>query len=293
MRALTLLAVLTSIGAARVAAQYAPDTTHRLVSDVFISIGGQAETGGRVWPEDGSGQASGSSLFSADLSDHQGYRHDVIAVQGGPAFHVALGLTLKENRARGTSTKLRAGVGFAQYVTPQKDYQRTERFPYDTLTSSGSGAYVYLDSVSTSTYFFENEHQRLGIDLALLFVKDFPGHWMLYGGFGATFGGTLAGVSTAIHRTENYIEGVEGTNYNNDNTRTEVETMRTKSTFFVNTQIPLGIGYRLAKRHPFWRSLILTMEMQPAITIGGEPANDQTVRAGFNFLWGLRVDLNQ
>jgi hypothetical protein len=293
MRALTLLAVLLSIGAARVAAQYVPDTMRRsCISDVFLSLGGQAEGGGWISLNEIRESAPGSELLSSDLSDHN--MDWAQTGQGAFAFHAQTGITLREDRARGTSTKFRAGVGFAQFFSPTITLRRSNYFPYDTLISSGTGEYTYLDSVSTSRYHIDHSHQRIGVDLAMLFVKDFPGHWMLYGGVGATAGITLGGVTEIEHVTENYVEGTWQENYH-DGVRYKVdqERIRTDGSFFVNAHLPLGVGYRLAKRHPFWRSLLLTMEMQPALTIGGVPTNAEHVRAGFNFLFGLRVDLDQ
>jgi hypothetical protein len=168
MRVLTLLVVLSSLGASHLFAQYAPDTTHRCIGDVFVAMGGQAEGGGWISLQEIRDGAPGSVLLDRDLSDHD---HDLgVTGQGAFVFNTALGLNLREDQIRGTSVKLRMGLSFAQFFTGTTTLWRTQYFPHDTLVSSGTGDYTYIDSVSKSTYDIQHRHQRIGLDVAVLFV---------------------------------------------------------------------------------------------------------------------------
>jgi len=289
MRTVSLLLALALLTSLRLNAQHPVDTTGRkLVRDVFVSAGGLVEGGGWVTRGEVLGGAPGSTMLQGGLPDHT-FEHGP-AVLGGGLLHASIGLTLKENRAKGSSMKLRTGLGMAWVGGASSSFERTERFPYDTLTSSGSGGTLYADSVSRSTYDIRHTHQRIGLDIDLLFVKDFPGHWMLYGGAGVSVGTTLGGITRVEHRTSRYIETL-------DNGRdqgvyvTEDESVRTSGVFFTNIHVPLGVGFRFARRNPFWRSLVLTWETRPGITIGGEPTNTPGPRPGISFLLGMRVDL--
>jgi len=291
MRTSLLLPALLLLGAQRLSAQHVPDSAGRkLVSDVFVSGGGLLESGGWITRDEVLGGAPGSVLLQGGLPDHQLERGP--AMQGAAMLHAALGLTLKDNRAKGTSVKLRTGLSMAWAGNAGASFSRTERFPHDTLTSSGTDEQVIIDSVFSSTYDIRHTHQRVGLDIDLLFVKDFPGHWMLYGGAGVSVGTTLGGVTRIRHSTERYIDDVSG-GHGRGTFDHEVESVRTDAAFFTNVHVPLGVGFRFARRNPFWRSLVLTWETRPGVTIGGEPANIPGVRPGVSFLLGLRVDLTK
>lgn len=184
---------------------------------------------------------------------------------------------------------------FHQFNGRASPLVKETRTPYDTLSSSGSGTMVVLDSVVRSTYEMEHTFSRVGVEAAMIFLKAYPGRWTLYGGAGAGLQVAFDGRVRIEHRLERSTEpDVSGAASGaRRDVRMEREDLRTRDAIMGTVFFPLGVTYRLGKRRPFWRAMNLGYELRPGLVFGGVPEVDPGLRGTFGFHFGLRVDLRE
>ncbi len=276
-------------------AQYVPDTAaaRKRFTDVFLYSGGMPDPAYAATIGDWRLLAPNSTLLARDLSDHE-------ELTGGQQMIGAFGASVcVDLRKAGPVTRsgayLRLGFHFMQHAGEGIDLRKETYSPYDTLTSAQTGQVTYIDSVVTSWYSFEHRYSQLALDAAVIYLKEYPRHWSLYGGGGLQVGTSFAGKVSVHHSVERDVSprfiGDQGRPTNEGSLRSESEEFRTRSDVFIAAYVPLGVSYRLGLKRPFWRAMNLCYEMRPMLWLGGAPELDAGPQVGVAHYFGWRVDL--
>lgn len=291
-KAIALFAASMLCGASQ--AQYVPDTTAiPLVSDVFVLGGSQVERDHVMGLLQWRSLLPNSELLKRDLSGYgreRGFGRN-LAAAGLFSVHASFRLGGAE-RAKRSGAYLRTGFSYQAHGGTGMSLSRYDRVPYDTLTSSQTGNITLVDSVYSSRYDITHRYQQVMLDASVIFMKEFPRRWALYGGAGAAVGGAFGGIGRVEYQEDRYVShysGSGGRGFGID--ADEEEEFRTKDDFVLVLYAPLGVSYRMGRRHVFWRALNLCYEMRPSLSFGGVPEVQPGPRAAWGHLFGLRVDL--
>lgn len=290
-KTIALLAASLLCGASN--AQYVPDTVAiPLVSDVFVLGGSQVERDYVLGLMQWRTLLPNSEMLERDLSGYgleRGFGRD-LGLAGMFSVHASFRLGGAE-RVKRSGAYLRAGFSYQAHVGTSMSLWQYERVPYDTLTSAQTGNITLVDSVYSNRYDITHRYQQLMLDASVIFMKEFPRRWALYGGAGAAVGGAFGGVGRVEYQEDRYTthlgSGMRGFGIDPD----EVEEFRTKDDLVLVLYAPLGVSYRLGRRHAFWRALNLCYEMRPSLALGGVPEVQPGPRTAWGHLFGLRVDL--
>ena len=281
-------------------AQYEPDTLKPLplVCDVFILPGGQAESMYAVGIEQWRTLAPGSALLADDLSDHiYDNRRDLNLSRAG-LFAASISFRLGgPARVKRSGAYLRAGFAFQQHAGNDLRLRKETRVPFDTLISSQTGTSTFIDSLTISSYDLSHEYSQLALDGSVIFMKEFPKRWTLYGGGGVQVGFAFDGRAQVRHsverRTDPRIVSIGPLGGSSDAIATEQEEFGTKDDLCFALYTPLGVTHRLGKKRAFWRALNLCYELRPTFSVGGVPELDPGARVVVGQYFGLRADLAQ
>ena len=278
-------------------AQYEPDTLKPLpfVTDVFILPGGQLEDMYAVGLDQWRKLAPNSQLLAQDLG---GYRSDLRGSRdGAQAMGLAMSIGLRlggPSRTGRSGSYLRAGFSYQSHEGNHLDLRMDTRTPYDTLTSTQTGQVIHVDSLTIRRYHMSHRYGQVALDASLIFLKEYPRRWSLYGGGGVQLGLSMAGRVQVDHTVERLIDPALSSGqgaYPGRDLEREAEEFTTKSDVCLALYVPLGVSYRLGRKSPFWRAMNLSYELRPTLAFGGVPELDAGARAGIASYFGLRVDL--
>ena len=172
----------------------------------------------------------------------------------------------------------RLGLSYRSGSLISGNVSRTDRFTFDTLTSSGGTAYT-VDSVFNNNYSMSYSTQQLHLDASLIFRTSPERRASLFGGIGV-----MAGMGINSRTAVDYYQSrgtiVNYPSYQNDNFGMYVsngamtydsETIRNKSVFGVNVYVPMGLDLRLCNRNEFWKRVHLSLEMRPGLSLISSP----------------------
>lgn len=210
-----------------------------------------------------------------------------------PLFNLNYGFRLKKNT--NLERKIRIGISYRNYSSDNNGYYYSDSNPYDTLTSSQSGEEFYIDSSYTESLFFESYGQQLGLDFAYLFYTNPNGRWSFYTGFGAELGigfnnklnivqTSYSGTSYNSNYYAPYINDYETNFY-------EEETYNQNNTYYGRLYAPIGLDFRISKKHEFWKRMHLYTEFKPMVEIKSNELKDVQFNPGFGWsTFGLRFE---
>lgn len=282
-------------------AQYEPDTLRPLplVTDVFILPGGQVESMYAVGLDQWRELAPRSELLARDLNDHMYDNRGRLG--NGPARTLGMAMSVSFRLGGATRTSrsgayLRAGFTYQQHRGTDLQLRKETRVPFDTLSSSQTGQVTYVDSLTISRYDLSHTYGQVVLDAALIFLKEYPKRWSLYGGAGVQVGAAFDGVVRIDHTVERRLDPslVSAPGSGGSSNRTSElthEEFSTRDDVCFGAYVPLGVSYRLGRNNAFWRTVNLTYELRPSLTFGGVPELSLGARAGLSQFLGLRVDL--
>jgi len=274
------------------------ETTPKLrISDIQILGGIQNLSPIQFDLNDFNTLAPGSPFLATDFSDFSAYR---LGGYSDGMFAVTVGLSLpdKEKGNHKTNPTLRVGIFNSRSTSGGLYYSKSDYFPYDTLTSSASGQQFFIDSVHTSTYRMKNNSEYLGLTAAIQYSTNPERRVFLYGGVGIVAACSFNNVTTVENEEYSSFDNSNPT-YNNvynyypyppmSNWDSETELHENKTSTFYSAGIPLGIDFRLAKAHPFWRQIHLTWEIKPSVSLVNIPELKSYTNTGIASTWGFRV----
>ena len=208
-------------------------------------------------------------------------------LNAGGTFGASLGLSFKEKPK--SVTQLRIGVAvsgtsFNNFVS------KTDRVPYDTLTSSQTGQTVYYDSVTYRSYSMQYNARQLKLDVSLLYRMYPSARWSLYGGIGLQGGASLTAYSDITYSEYSVIEG-KTSDYNYQDNVNRTERIINKNIQEVVAYLPVGVDFRLGKRKEFLKQIHLFTELRPFVSVLNIPELGTFSGTGFQNIMGLRVTL--
>lgn len=233
--------------------------------------------------------APGSELWQQDLAS---YRKNAgtefpLGDEAEAAFACLVGL---HPFARGerTGPELRLGAYYALENPSTFELHRKTGFPYDTLTSSQTGGQYIVDSTAWDSYRAAYRMERVGIEASLVFrLGNGHSRWNLFGGVGVG-GGAVVNAHTTVEHRSGWSIGAPDDRW--EMQRNE-EDFRNGGGYWASGFLPMGVGFRLARRGDFLRHADLFLEYRPELLVlGGNALGSRTVLGGA-WLFGVRVRL--
>lgn len=230
--------------------------------------------------------APGSKLLPQDLSDH---RTNGPWTEGAELYYMGLGLH-PFAREGSDGPELRFGLLATTDLSLALRFERTQRTPYDTLTSSQTGTQYFLDSVATSQYWIEHSYRLIGVSGALVWRTN--GKLAFFGGVGVGVGLLYDARTRVMHQAWGAVEGTGSVADLPDpqNERKEEEFRNGTGGWFA-LHVPLGVDYRLHRSHQLWSRTRLFLELTPQMLFAQRPVLGQTFGLGSRILFGLRYQL--
>ena len=267
-----------------------PDSSR--LGSIYIAGGGFMAADQPLFRGDLARLAPGSPLSEEDLTDHK-FGNDRY-YDGTGVFEVSLSILPFWTTDR-SGPEVRLGLTYAGVMSQGAWLQKTERTPYDTLTSSQTGEQFFMDSVKRSTYWVDRYAERFGVNASLIWRTQ--GRWSLFGGVGFVGGPVLnarTDVSKAVH------EGVESATTNGSGgydhsgafgRNDAQESFRNGTGWWFAGQIPLGLDFQIARRGSFWSQLHLYYELRPQLLLQNAPELGTYSSFSIQSLFGVRLKL--
>lgn len=290
MRTLRSPLLVMALGSVGLALGQADAGSRGRVGSTYIG-GGAFFTGEQpLFRQDLALLAPGSSLLAVDLSDHA-FSNEAYT-EGAGLFQAGIAV-LPFRKADHPGPELRIGFLYAGRGYRHAILQRTERAPYDTLTSSQTGEQVFVDSVHTSTYWIDHSSERFGLDASLVWTT--TGRWSVFGGAGFC-GGALLNARTEVYHTRmDGVEGAPGPYVSPDHGRayanSGTESFRNGDGWWLALYAPLGVDFRIARKGEFWSRMHLRYELRPQLAMEGLPELGSTTSFGSQMIFGARLEL--
>jgi len=182
---------------------------------------------------------------------------------------VLVGIKLKNTK---TNQRLRVGFNYLTGNGLSSAYYLYTKGRYDTLTSTKTGAEIYLDSSNSKYYNFNYTYQQIRLDASYLFSTDKEARFSWYTGVGLSMGVSLSS-QTNIHYSEYtriYSVDNDDVRYNefpdNENT-SKSESFRNKTNFGVAGYMPLGVDFTIGKKREFWKRTHLFYEVRLGVNL--------------------------
>lgn len=262
-----------------------PNTT--LWGSAYFMGGGASMDHGSLFRADLDALAPGSKLLQADLSDHIRSQSHGIDEGGSSSFAALVGIHPFRGQA-GPGPELRLGLFHSQGRSPILGYLRERSFPYDTMTSSATGSHFVVDSTSWSRYSMWYRAERFGLDGSLVFRTNDDRRWNLYGGAGIGIGITLNARTMVRHKSGWAIDAP----YAMHEEHLEKEEFRNENGLWFSGSLPMGVGFRLARRGDLLRRLDLFLEWRPQLLYRSGDELGARMQFGRTWLFGLRTRLH-
>jgi hypothetical protein len=187
--------------------------------------------------------------------------------------------------------ELRLGLQFASGVVGTLDYERSLRFPLDTLVSPSTGTVFVIDSIHTTQYSFRHSSDRIGVEGSLIFRTGGRSRWSMYGGVGLGFGARV-NASTTLTRTEQGSVNLPGGGSQFESVSSREERYTNSGGAWCTVQVPFGFGFQLARHGDFLRRMDLFIEGRLGTLVHGSAELGTITSFGAQTLFGLRVRID-
>lgn len=241
--------------------------------------------------------APNSQLLPDNYNDYD--THGGTDFGGGATSSILLGIKFlnKEGNAYKANPILRVGLTYKLGSTMWGYASKEISTPYDTLISQSTGELFPVDSVTTIGYQMDYMSQQIKLDVAAIFRTDPKARWSLFSGFGASFGTTI-NARTQIHRSEeNSINQFQNEETNSKDAYyglwsyedVESEQFNNKNYLVYSAYIPVGLDFRIANKHEFWKKLHLFYEIQSTLNITPIPELRTLNNVAFQHGMGVKL----
>lgn len=211
------------------------------------------------------------------------------------SLNMNVGFTVRSNWKEKYGQRLRIGLTSAQSELLAGSYTRSDRFPYDTLVSSSTGAVQILDSINYQYLTLSHYSRSLLLEASYLIVLNPTKRWSFYTGLGLGLGWAVNAETNIQYSSrwtteeDDYFRPDPGTSGDLDVQKTEY--FRNKKSFVMTTSLPLGIDFRIGKKRQFWMPIHLFYEMQPTLRINNIPEIGTIAQLPVVQNFGLRVTI--
>ncbi len=224
--------------------------------------------------------APGSSILAKDYTGFSSNYYN--STYTNPSFTGLLGFTFKNK----PNPLLRLGLGYSTRTLGTGSSSRYESFHYDTLTSAQTGQQIFLDSIHTQYMYGAYQATYLSLDASLIFRTKPAARWSIYGGIGVNVGLAFNGFLNIEYHDEHYASSG---NYDQSNWTHEQERFNQKTHVASTVYIPMGLDFRLGKKHEFMNRLHLFAEARPSMTITTIPTIKTQLTPNITSSLGLRI----
>ena len=242
------------------------------VHDIYILPGFYSEQNTYGTLDDFKKLAPQSILLQNDMSDYSQYEGSSMSTNG--SFSAMAGFLFRnsDQTAYKANPLLRLGISYFSATSLTSTLYKEERRPTDTLASSQSGQFIFMDSIISKRYDMNYTSDQVRLSGSLIFRTNPEARWSLFGGVGATLGLSVK-ASTEINYSEygyaeaKYSNGYYTSYYDYESENSRTERFINKNNFNASAFIPLGIDFKIARKSEFWRRIHLYYEIQPGINI--------------------------
>lgn len=230
-----------------------------------------------------------SELLNQDWSQFNNLSSSHSEFQNGFSFGAWLPAG---TRADGSSRNGRflLGISYINYKAAGLILDRETRTRIDTLVSATTGSSLFVDQIHSQNLSAEIRFYSLGLDVGYLFHSDWDSRWMAYGGAIVSIGAVLQANASVSYYENNRTQPTvdHGTDeWSSDNFQREKETL--SGGFSAALQTPIGIDFRLSRKHAFWSNLSLYWEWRPSLRAAAVSGVDSNLTPGMVTLFGMRI----
>jgi hypothetical protein len=214
----------------------------------------------------------------------------------GGSFHLGAGFGVGRGTSEEVRTahKVRVGATYLGRSSMWRQWSRSERGPYDVLTSQLTGEEFPLDTVFIESRSAYASYSRIGLDLLYVGEIRTRSRWHFQVGAGV-IGGLLIGEEGVLEHS--VARTIANRPYSSYSSWGEVEYRRVLAEerfqvpdrFFFGLQALVGVDYQLGRTHPFWSALMLHYEMRPTLMFG-DGFGSSSATPSMQHLFGLRFN---
>jgi hypothetical protein len=267
-----------------------------IIHDFYVQLGlhTQFEQNGTL--EDFRFLAPRSDLLMGDFTGYDQSSGNITSTTSIFSMKLGLDFANKDKTAYRKNPQLRLGLSYFTGSGISGGLTRTDRKPYDTLTSGQTGQAYCVDSVSTKTYYLNYTSQQIRFTASVNFRTNPQARWSLYAGIGISAGMSLHTETDISYINDKYTEVLfeNGNNYTTMPWQPENKTQSfgNRNNFGFSAFIPMGIDFRLGKKNEFWKHIHLFYELGPGLNINVIPELGAITNASLQHGLGLKVSID-
>ncbi len=211
---------------------------------------------------------------------------------GGPAFGASIGIGAadKDNTDNKSTTQLRIGISFSG-LNMSNSLTKTDRVPFDTLTSSQTGQTIYSDSVTYHNYSMIYTSQQVRFDVSFIYRTNPAARWSVYGGLGLEGGESIIAYTDIDYNEYSSITPSSGLSTVDNTDKSSTERIVNKNNYGYAAYLPLGIDFRVGTKREFFKQFHISLETRPFVNYINIPELGTTGGLGVKVGLGLRVTI--
>jgi hypothetical protein len=220
-----------------------------------------------------------------------------------PCINLTAGLQVRNkvrNKAGIFNPNHQFRIGFSYFWDGNINYSvyRYDRKHIDTVSTPLGN--LYFDSVRYRRTNMNYSYNQLRLDASYIIRKPISGRWSYRSGIGFTAGFSTFSTVNISYTESQYIEASpnrygqvfqsgSGLVFPIDIIRTE--SYRKKSNIGLSVYIPLGIAFKLSRKHVFWKRVQAFIELRPGINLLIIPELRSYTNGYMSNSTGLQVNL--
>lgn len=168
----------------------------------------------------------------------------------------------------------RLGVSDSRYSVVGQEYAIKEEGRYDTLTSSGSGDQIFIDSSRTTIYSFDYRIHTTTLNFGTQISSNRSRRWSVYAGaevqLGIATGRAQYKYKAWTRYDDEEVNGI-GAYHELISKPVQQEEYSSGIGFAAGLVAPIGVQFRIAKENSFFTHTRLFMEFRPTLSMVSVP----------------------
>lgn len=241
--------------------------------EIQIQTGGYMERTLLGSIEDFKKLAPNSELLKNDLA---GYNQDWYThYHSNPRFSILVGFQFNDRQKEKPRPNplLRLGISYYSGYPLANSFSKETSGIYDTITSSQTGNIIIIDSVNKEYFSMDYFTNYLRFDASLIYRTNPEVRFSFFTGAGLTAGISFNSETYIYHSNYTWLKAQpSGDSYYPTGRYTKSrdyssEYFSNKSNFGFSGYIPLGMDFRIGKKHPFWSNIHLLYEMRLGLNV--------------------------
>jgi hypothetical protein len=267
------IVVLTASSAALSAQESDKPLKLLKVQEIQIQTGGYIERSLPGSVADFKKLAPDSELLKNDLT---GYNQDwYTQYYSNPLFSILVGFQFNDRQTEKPRPNplLRLGISYYSGYPLENSFSKETSGLYDTLTSSQTGEIFIIDSVNREYFSMDYFTSYLRFDGSLIYRTNPEARFSFFTGAGLTAGISFNSETYIYHSNRTFLSTQPwGGSYFPSDTYTQSngyssEHFPNKSNFGFSGYIPLGMDFRIGKKHPFWSNIHMFYELRLGLNV--------------------------